>query len=78
MDNGDEAASVPSGPMLWASIGEVYEIEEPHEKALLAELCRVADVVADLQKQADKDGPMIRQTLHGVRELRAVQNPGSA
>jgi hypothetical protein len=54
-----------AGTKLFTSITAAYEVEGPHEEALLAELCRVADVLADLQAQVDKDGCVVRKDFEG-------------
>ena len=47
-----------AGLKLWRAVLGDYELDE-HEKTLLVQACRIADLCADLQKHIDDYGPMV-------------------
>ncbi|MGV0603375.1 hypothetical protein [Mycolicibacterium sp. XJ1904] len=51
MPSGLQAA----GKRLWRSVNETFDLaEEPHKIHVLAQACRVADIVAELDEAADE------------------------
>jgi len=56
-----------AGSRLRAAITELYECEEPQEEALLVELCRTADVIAELDRAIDVQGVAVRTSFENVR-----------
>jgi hypothetical protein len=56
-----------AGAKLWAAILAVYEFEEPQEEALLGELCRTVDVLAELDAAIDAQGVVVRPSFEKVR-----------
>jgi hypothetical protein len=54
-----------SGRRLWRSIMADYELEQ-HERELLRQACRTADLLDDLQAVLDRDGPMA-DSSQGIR-----------
>lgn len=63
-----------AGRRLWASVADVYELEE-HELALLVQACRTVDLLDALQAEVDAAGvtvlsPQGERTHPAVVELR--------
>jgi hypothetical protein len=54
-----------SGRRLWRAVLSAYVLEE-HERALLLECCRTADLLDRLQTVLDADGPMA-ESSQGIR-----------
>src|SRR4051794_18937795 len=52
------AGTRAAGKRLWASVVDVYDLEE-HELALLVEAVRTVDLLADLDAEVRRDGPML-------------------
>lgn len=54
-----------AGKALWASIASKYELR-PDELAVLADTCRTADIIAEMEKAWSKDGrPMTSRGSQG-------------
>lgn len=47
-----------AGKRLWASVVDVYDLDE-HELALLVEAVRTVDVLAELDAAVRRDGPLV-------------------
>ncbi|HMM93973.1 terminase [Phycicoccus sp.] len=54
-----------SGRSLWAAVLEEFELDE-HERQVLREACRTADLLDSLQTVLDREGPMA-ESSQGMR-----------
>src|SRR3954470_1663415 len=50
---------------LWSSVVDAFDLEE-HERALLVEACRTVDLLAKLDAEVRRDGPLI-DSSQGLR-----------
>ncbi len=59
-----------AGKRLWRAVLEGWELQE-HELALLRQACAVADVIDELQRIVEREGPLLGERAHpALVELR--------
>lgn len=54
-----------AGRRLWKAVAGAFDLE-PHERELLREVCRTADLIDGLQTVLDAEGPMA-ESSQGIR-----------
>jgi hypothetical protein len=66
-----------AGKKLWRSVADVFDLtEEPGKVQLLAQACRVADVVAELDEAADQAPLTTKGSWANRSSARSSRRPG--
>lgn len=64
-EHGRPASLRAAGRRLWDSVADEYDLDE-HEQQLLAQACRTADLIEQLDAAVRRDGPLM-ESPQGVK-----------